>query len=232
MAIQRWRSTHVLFGLPLALLLGGCAGFPGAYPGGGDPYGYPDRGYGGDPYGYPDRGYGSQVLAGSVQAFDPSSGRLRLASEGGYGPYGSSIEVWVDSGTRLFYQGREQDVRGLEPGDRVRIDVLDDGRRLRARSIEVTHNVREGYYGSDAGSFEAAVRYVDPRRRLIEVTRGGYTGRVEQVWYDERTRFDHRGRPVGPTQLEPGDLVRIQARPSGGGWLATWVTVTVDARSR
>lgn len=225
MAIPRRFDPRPVAALALAALLGGCAGFPATYPGG----------YGGDPYGgYPDRGYGAQVVGGSVQAFDPSSGRLLLATEGGaYGGYGSTLEVWADRSTRLFYQGREQDVAGLERGDRVRIELADDGRRLWARTIEVTQNVRDGgYYGGGAGAFEAAVRYVDPSRRLITVTRGGYAGQVEQVWYDERTRFDYRGQPVSPTQLEAGDIVRIDARPTGNGWLATYVSVTVDARSR
>jgi hypothetical protein len=216
----------MVFALLVAVALAGCASLPGAYPGG----------YGGDPYGYPDRGYGAQAVGGTVQAFDPSSGRIVLATEGSaYGGYGASLEVWIDRDTRLFYQGREHDVRGLERGDRVRVEVVDDGRRLWARTIEVTQNVRDGggtYGGGSGGAFEAAVRYVDPSRRLIEVTRGGYSGRVEQVWYDERTRFDYRGQPVSPSQLESGDLVRIDARPSGNGWLATYVTVTVDARSR
>jgi hypothetical protein len=225
MATTHWRQIPIACVLLASLALAGCASFPGAYPGG----------YGGDPYGYPDRGYGAQAIGGTVQDVDPSSGRILLATEGSaYGGYGSTLEVWVDGSTRLFYQGREQDPRGLERGDGVRIEVVDDGRRLRARTIEVTRNVREGggYYGGSAGAFEAAVRYVDPQRRLIEVTRGGYAGRVEQVWYDERTRFDYRGQLVSPTQLEAGDVVRIEARPSGNAWLATYVSVTVNARSR
>ena len=227
MATIHWRQIRIAFALLASLLVAGCAGFPGAYPGGG---------YGGDPYGYPDRGYGAQAVGGTVQDIDPSSGRMLIATDGSaYGGYGSTLEVWIDGSTRLFYQGREQDPRGLERGDGVRIDVVDDGRRLRARTIEVVRNVRDGggyYGGGSAGAFEASVRYVDPSRRLIEVTRGGYAGRVEQVWYDERTRFDYRGQPVSPTQLESGDVVRIEARPSGNAWLATYVTVTVSARSR
>lgn len=215
--------------LVLGCLLGGCVGFPA----GG--YGAP-RGYGGPGYG----GYGSQAVEGTVQGLDPASGRLSLLAGGGYGGYGGTVDVWVDGGTRLYYQGRQHDVGGLERGDVVRVDVLDDGRRLRARSIEVLRNVRDGYggsYGGDYGGaygsgFEAAVRYVDPRRRLIEVTQGGYSGRVEAVYYDERTRFEYQGRRVSPEQLEPGDIVRIDGRRTSGGWYADAVRVTVDARSR
>jgi hypothetical protein len=225
MAVIDRRYARLLVTAVLASALAGCATYPGSYPGG----------YGGDPYGSPDRDYGMQGVEGTVEAFDLSSGRLLLVSGGAYGRYGSTFEVWVDRGTRLYYQGREQDVAGLERGDMVRIDVADDGRRLWARSIEVTRNVRDGGYPGypgEAAGFEAAVRYVDTRRRLIEVTRGGYAGRVEQVGYDARTRFEYRGQAVDPSQLEAGDIVRIDARPSGSGWLATYVVVTVDARSR
>lgn len=222
MASTRSRATRATFALATAALLAGCVG----YPVGG--YGSPD-GYGR----YPDSGYGMQSVSGVVQGYDRSSGRLVLSTDaGGYG--GRSVEVWVDRGTRLFYQGREQDPSGLEPGDGVRIDVQDDGRRLWARTIEVTRNVRDGggYPGGYGGAFEAAVRYVDLNRRLIEVTRGGYSGRVEQVWFDERTRFEYRGQRVDARQLRPGDLVLIDARPAGNGWHADVVRVTVDARSR
>lgn len=207
----------------LAMALASCASFPGG--GYGDPGGYG---------GYPGRDQRMQIVSGAVDDFDARSGRLLLSSDG-YPDYGTrGVEVRLDRDSRLFYQGRELDPAGLERGDRVRIEVIDDGRRLWARSIEVTHNVRDGggYPGGAAGGFEGAVRYVDLGRRVIEITRGGYAGRVEQVRYDERTRFDYRGQRVEPRQLEPGDIVRIDARQTGNGWLADAVWVTVDARSR
>lgn len=227
----------------LAAALAGCVGFPGGY---GAPGGY--GGYPGRDVGYPGGGYGQQVVVGTVQGFDRSSGRLSLSTDGGYGGY-RGIEVRVDGNTRLYYQGRQHDVGGLEPGDQVRVDVQDDGRRLWARTIEVVRNVRDSGYGGYGGDpyggyggygdspyggsgFEAAVRYVDTRRRVIEVTRGSYGGQVEQVAYDDRTRFDYRGQRVSPSQLEPGDIVRIDARRTSQGWYADAVQVTVNARSR
>ena len=99
-------------------------------------------------------------------------------------------------------------------------------------------NVREapgggGYYGDGyGGDLGGAVGYVDPRRRVIELTRGGYAGRREQVYYDERTQVFHRGQRLRPELLEPGDVIRVRARPSGGGWLAEHIEVEVNARSR
>lgn len=235
MADRSIRVIRAAVALALAGALAGCVGFPGGMPGGG--YGSPGG------YGYPPS-QGAQALVGTVQGFDPGSGRLSLSPEGGYGGYGGGVELWVDRSTRLYYQGQQQDVSGLERGDRIRVDVQDDGRRLLARTIEVVQNVREsgayggqygGAYGGDsygASALEGAVRYVDTRRRVIELTRGGYSGQAEQVWYDERTRFDYRGQRVSPEQLEAGDIVRIDARRSGNGWIADTVWVTVDARSR
>lgn len=240
MATRTMRAARAACTLVLSAALAGCVGFPGGGYGapGGYPGGYGDAGYPGDRH-------GNQALVGSVEHFDPASGRLVLAAEGG-GSYGRGLEIQVDGNTRLYYQGRQQDVRGLERGDRVRVDVQDDGRRLWARTIEVVRNVRDGGHGGygdpygggygtspyGAGGFEGAVRYVDTRRRVIEVTRGGYSGQVEQVGYDDRTRFDYRGERVSPLQLEAGDIVRIDARRTAQGWYADAVQVTVNARSR
>lgn len=242
MATPSTTAARLACVLALAAALAGCVGFPGGY-------GAPGGGYGGDPgrdVDYPGGGYGQPSVVGTVQGFDHSSGRLSLASDDGYGGRGG-VDVWVDGTTRLYYQGRQQDVAGLERGDQVRVDVRDDGRRLRAHTIEVLRNVRDGGYGGYGGdpygdrygtspyggtALEGAVRLVDPRRRVIEITRGGYSGQLERVSYDERTRFDYRGQRVSPEQLESGDIVRIDARRTSQGWYADAVQVTVNARSR
>jgi hypothetical protein len=229
--LTRFQNSLRLFVLALAslLLLAGCAtGLPGA--------GMPGGGYGSS---YPDRGYGAREVMGTVEAFDASTGRLALVTEG-YGAYGGRVEVWLDRETRAYYRGQQVDPRGLERGDGVRVTLQDDGRRLWARTIEVVRNVREsgspygGGYGDSYGDsgFEGAVRYVDLGRRVIEVTRGGYSGSIERVYFDDRTRFDYQGRAVRPEQLENGDVVRIQGRATQGGWYADTVWVTVSARSR
>lgn len=203
---------------------GGYGGYPGApYPGSAYPGGYPDR-------------YGSERMFATVQRVDPGYGRLLLRTEsGGYG--GAQVEVQFDRGTRLVYRGREYAVEGLEPGDRISLDVERSGSRLLARYIEVVQNVREapgggGYADGYGGDLAGAVSYVDPRRRIIEITRGGYAGRREQIHYDERTRVFHRGQRLRPELLEPGDVIRVQGRPSGGGWFAEHIEVEINARSR
>lgn len=208
------------------LVLAACATPYGGYPGAGDPGNrYPGGGY--------PSGYGSQRLLGTVQQVDPGYGRVLVSADaGGYG--GSRpVEIFFDRETQLVYQGRRYPVEGLERGDRISVEAVESDGRLWARYIEVVQNVREtpggGYYG---GELQGAVSFVDPRRRLIELTRGGYAGRREQVFYDERTQVEYRGQWLRPEQLEAGDVVSIQARPTGDHWIAERIRVEIDARSR
>lgn len=221
----RWLGALML--AASALLAGCVTGYPGTG-------GYPGGNYPGDSY---PGGYGSQRLLGTVQEVDLNYGRLRMTADpGGYDPrYGgtSQVELGFDRNTQLVYQGRVQSVEGLERGDRISVDAEQSQGRLYARRIEVVQNVRDtpggGYYG---GELRGAVNYVDPRARLITLTRGGYSGSREQVHYDERTQVEYRGQWFRPEQLDPGDVVRIQARPQGNGWLAERIWVETSARER
>lgn len=210
------------------LFVAGCATPYGGYPGG-----YPGEGYPGGPAA---GGYGAQSVLGTVQQVDPGYGRILVDTDaGGYGGYGGvrPLELFYDRGTRLVYQGREYPVEGLERGDRIRVETVNSGGRQVARFIEVVQNVRDApggaYYG---GGLEGAVRRVDPRARLIEISRGGYSGRPERVFYDNRTQVEYRGQWLQPEQLEAGDVIRVQARPLGQDWMAERIWVEVVARSR
>lgn len=231
--------AHWLGSLAVAatLLLSGCV--TGGYPGGEG--GYPGAGYPGNERPYPDAGYpggyGSQRLLGTVQDIDLNNGRLMMSADAGSsssGGYGTSrVEVYFDRNTQLVYQGRQQAIEGLERGDRISIDAVQSQGRLWARRIEVVQNVREApggsYYG---GELRGAVSFVDPRSRRITMTRGGYSGERTQVYYDERTQVEYRGQWFRPEQLDPGDVIRVQARPMGNDWIAEHIWVEVDTRSR
>lgn len=222
-----------VFGLvALLLLLAGCAtgGYgPGAgYPGQGQ---YPGQ--------YPDDRYGTQSLTGTVDGVDLHGQRLLLVTQSTYGA-GSRVDVFFDSNTRLFYQGREYAIEGLERGDVVRVDTTRSGSRVFARSIEVVRNVRDSYGGGQYGGgqygsdLQGTVGYVDPRARMIELDRGGsggtYGGGLVRVRYDERTVVEYQGRRYRPEDLNRGDLVRVQARPLGNEWLAERVWVERSIR--
>jgi len=143
-----------------------------------------------------------------------------------------------DQRTQLYYQGQSYPVAGLERGDRIRIDATQSGGRWWARSIEVLQNVRDvqggqyGQYGQYGNQLGGAVSFVDPRARVIAFTSGGYSGATTQVRYDERTVVEYRGQLFRPENLERGDVVRIQARQSGSGWLAERIMVETSARER
>ncbi len=211
-ALTRWIALAFA-----ALLLAGCmSGYGGGYgsPGGGS-------------------GYGSQRLLGTVQDVDPRYGRIVLTADDRYRNRASQVVLRFDRNTRLFYEGRQQAVTGLERGDRISVDTVRSGGDLWAHRIEVVHNVRDsrggGYYG---GELRGAVAFVDPRAQVIGITRGGYSGRREQVRYDNRTRVEYRGQRVRPEQLEPGDVISIQARPQGNDWLAERIWVVRNVRER
>lgn len=187
-------------------------------------------GYPGDGYG---QGQGTERVLGTVQEVDLRAGRIVLTADASRYGGSSYIDLMFDRNTRLYYQGRQVDIAGLERGDRISVDATRSDGRLWARSIEVVHNVRDGqggsYYGGD---LQGAVSYVDTRTRVIEINRGGYAGRPERVYYDGRTTVEYRGQYLRPEQLERGDVIRVQARPSGNDWIAERIWVETNARSR
>lgn len=219
-AVLRWLAFAFA-----SLLLAGCvSGYGGGY-GNGSGSGYGDR-YGG---GYSD--YRGQRVLGTVQDIDPRYGRIVLSTDDRYGNRGSRVALRFDRNTRLFYQGRQQAVSGLERGDGVSVDAVRSNGELWARQIEVVHNVRDGYGGGNyGGELRGAVSFVDPRAQVIGITSGGYSGRREQVRYDSSTVVEYRGRRVRPEQLESGDIVSIQARRWGNDWLAERIRVERSVR--
>ena len=214
-----------------ALALGGCASY--GYPGGGgygDGYGYPGGGYG--------QQYGSEVV-GTVQGLD--RGRIVIATEGGgYGYGGQQVALYYDSRTQLYYQGRAYPVEGLERGDVIRADVVESGNRLYTRQVEVVRNIREsgGYYpGNPGGGYgdygdyqqlRGRVSWVDDRAQVIRLDAGGY-GQSLEVRFDSRTYVEWRGNRYPARDLDPGDVVSIQARRSGNAWFAERIVLESNA---
>lgn len=179
--------------------------------------------------GYPAQGAG-QELQGAVRNVDHGNRRFLVDDD-----RGGSADVAYDGGTRLVYQGREQPVGGLEPGDRVRVLAQRDGGLWRARDIEVLADVRQGgglgQVGS-AGERRGAISRVDTRTRMIYFTEGGYSGGEQSVAYDSRTSVEYRGQQYRPEALERGDLVRLSLSRGERGWVADRILVEVSARER
>lgn len=208
-----------------ALLLAGCVtpGGYGGYPGG---YGQPGTGYPSPSQ------YGSQ-LEGTVERVDGAYGRLVLrVDDWRSNNRGQQVEVRYDRNLRLYYQGREYPLDGLERGDVVRVNVVESGRDLWVQSIQLVRNVRDSGYGGDYGDdygqdLRGQVAFVDPRARLIHLDNAGYGyGGSVQVRYDSRTTVEYQRRLLRPEDLGRGDTVRIQARRIGGNeWMAERIYV-------
>ena len=225
--VSMLRRGRGLFVAAIAgLVLAGCAS-----------YGFPGGGYGGDGYGYPGDGYGQQYgneVVGTVQGLD--RGRIVVALEGNYG-YGGARDaaLYFDSRTQLYYRGQRYPVEGLERGDVIRAEVVESGNRLYTRSIEVVRNVREsgGYYpGGGYGDYEqlrGRVSWVDERSQLIRLDAGSYGGQMVEVRYDSRTVVEWRGQRYPARDLDPGDVVRIDARRSGNAWFAERIVMESNA---
>ncbi len=218
-----------------AVLLAGCV-----TPGGG--YGtYPGGGYGQASPGAPSQ-YASQ-LQGTVDGVDPSYNRIFVVVDDPRSGRAQRMEVRYDQRTRLFYQGRQSAVEGLERGDVIRFDVQQSGRELWTRSIEVVRNIRESGYGGGYGDnygggygnnygneLRGSVAFIDTRARVIRLDGAGYGSSV-QLAYDARTTVEYQGRRYRPENLDRGDLVRAQARQVGNNqWLAERIIVERSVR--
>lgn len=233
-----------------ALSLSACVSLGGDYPSnGGYGQGYPGQSYPDNRY--PDNGYPTnsplQSETGTVEATDPNAGRFRLRTS-----RGALLDLVYDGNTRLIYQGQQMDPAGLERGDGIRVQfrALNDGRYY-VQDIEVIRNVR-GDTGSTGSSMyngarppasldniTGAVAQNNTSAKVLEYTRGGFTGTREYVRYDAYTLVEYQGSRTAPNgqrytaaQIEAGDVVRIDGRRMGNEVLAERITLTQSAQAR
>ena len=208
------RAIGVILATSVLLFIAGCA-TPG--------------GYGGTTGGYPSQR--DSQLQGTVDNLDPAYSRILVRVDDPRSGRSQRVEVRYDQRTRLFIQGGEQRIDGLERGDVIRIDGVQSGREFWARTIEVVRDVRNGNDGGGYGNeLRGSVNFVDTRMRVIRLDGAGY-GNSLQVAYDARTTVEYQGRNYRPENLERGDLVRIQARQVGNNaWLAERIIVERSVR--
>jgi hypothetical protein len=150
----------------------------------------------------------------------------------------TAIIAAYDEQTRVQYAGRSHQPEDLERGDVVRARTHVSGRRVLADEIEVTGNARtaaQGDTGAGRTLLRGTIREIDrsaQRIRLDAATAAqGFDERasgdsVTSVAYDAQTVVEYRGERYGIANLEPGDVVEIQADRRGDDYRAQRITVT------
>jgi len=135
--------------------------------------------------------------------------------------WGNRETVRYDSRTRVVYRERRYEVRDLERGDVVSIDVDEDSRDRRyARTVRVERSVRDGDGRVDGGRlerFDGRVVWVDLDRGQfgLEAGRGGSyvvtvpyrsrdstLSRFRRLRRGDRVRFDGESYSRGRIELE------------------------------
>jgi hypothetical protein len=141
------------------------------------------------------------------------------------------INVRGTSGTPVYYRGEVYQIRNLEPGDRIRVEVETGGTttgEVRARIIDVVRSVQEsgtGSTGSRVTSVAGRVSRVDRAADVILVDTGRGEVRVDLV-----RAADATGRRIRASDLQVGDRVDISGSYSGSSdlFLATTVRFSED----
>lgn len=142
-------------------------------------------------------------VRGRVEWVDARSREIGISSS-----RGSRETVRYDSRTRVVYRDRVYDVRDLERGDVVSIDVDQDSRGRRyARTVRVERDVRssDGRGGGRVQRFEGRVAWVDTRRGQFGMEAG--RGRSYVVTIPDRTSNSTLNRF---RKLRRGDRVRFE----------------------
>lgn len=177
-------------------------------------------------------GGGSQAsnyeIRGTVDSVDLNSNSIWLRNVSGYSSMlsnsgsgsGNTARVYFDNQTQVVWQGQTYRPQDLERGDEVAVRVDEDGNRLIAQSMTVTHNAAGGMTsGSSSGAYGSTVRgivrYVDASRGTIEIDRG--SGMSTMILdFDSGTPVYFNGNTYRVGDLERGDEVEIRVRETGG----------------
>jgi hypothetical protein len=149
-----------------------------------------------------------------------------------------AVMAAYDEQTRVQFEGRDYRPEDLERGDIVRARTRVAGGRVVAEAIEVTGNVRSaGGQGTASGPtlLRGTIREIDRSAQRIRLDAAAGAQSFDErapadattsVAYDARTVVEYRGQRYGIGNLEPGDVVEIEAGRRGDDYLATRITVT------
>jgi hypothetical protein len=154
--------------------------------------------------------YGSNV-SGEIRSIDTRRQEIQLSSG-----YSGSERIQYDNRTEVVYQQRRYDVRDLEVGDYVQVQLADSRGERYAQTIYVQEGARNDrgstqYPGGDRriGQLDGTVNQIDQRQGWFELSdRYGSIVMVTLPYQANRGLSDRFQR------LRRGDRVRIE-----GEWL-------------
>lgn len=158
---------------------------------------------------------------------------------------GQTFIAEYDRNTPVYSNGRTYSPDTLHRGDRITITGQATGDdRLVARSISVTSgavdNGNNGGYGNQVSTLRGTVRSIDPGRGTIQldqaqwiagfIPEGGHGNVYVTVQFDNATRVDVQGQLYPVTNLEPGDVIEVQAATNSNVPFAQRITLLRNVR--
>jgi hypothetical protein len=139
------------------------------------------------------------------------------------------VRVAYEQDTPVFYRGERYTAENLEPGDRIRVDVVGDRQGvLLAQRIDVEQSVQDRGGRVDAppviDEVEGAVVRVE-RIPNVLVLSSPERGTL-RIGFSADTPVFYRGEQYSVSNLEPGDEVRVEVRQDGGELRTDYIAVT------
>ncbi|MBV9494440.1 MAG: hypothetical protein JOZ54_09340 [Acidobacteria bacterium] len=144
-------------------------------------------------------------VEGLVRQVNSSQGLIVIETDGR-----EILTVRTATATPVWYRGESYNVRNLDVGDRIRVELepRSNGSNLLARSVDVLQSVQENPNASTTrvGSISGRVTSVDRQNNYVRIDT---TGRGDSVRVDLRNANDPSGRGVRAGDLRVGDTLEI-----------------------
>lgn len=149
--------------------------------------------------------------------------------------YDRVVRVRYEQDTPVLYRGERYTAENLEPGDRIRVDVVGDREGvLLAQSIDVEQSVQDRGGRVDAppviDEVEGAVVRVE-RIPNVLVLSSAERGTL-RIGFAADTPVYYRGEQYSVSNLEPGDEVRVEVREDRGELRTDYIAVTRSVQDK
>ena len=149
--------------------------------------------------------------------------------------YDRVVRVRYEQDTPVHYRGERYSAENLEPGDRIRVDVVGDRQGvLLAQSIDVEQSVQERGGPVDAppviDEVEGEVVRVE-RIPNVLVLSSAERGTL-RIAFAADTPVYFRGEQYSVSNLEPGDEVRVEVREDRGELRTDYIAVTRSVQEK